>query len=369
MSSFFNVSNKLKDYSVTIGDKNIPKESLFSFEVSYTIHSPMLHGKLVFTDSFDLDMFLNWNDVSVKLKYTDTFDESVEKEFSIVNINEIDNGNKEKIFSIDIQDKFSYILSKSFKCKSFNSNPKDALLYYIDSLGLQDVKTDFTTNNDKFNFVIPNYKNNLESFLFEFHKYGYYFYQNKDTLILKTIDEVSPNILPLNGEFIDQTDNQLYANFIYDIDVYQFNKNKTPPLTRACAYNIQKKKMNYAEFNSIEEYSINDDKTNIQEQLNIKDLYQTHLDFNQNKNDMRESFFNQNQITIAVNGYSKNDLHQIYDINLKGNKSYIDGVTRGNVVIGGKYVSTKITDKIASDSMIQKITLNRVDRVKKDSNE
>lgn len=43
----------------------------------------------------------------------------------------------------------------------------------------------------------------------------------------------------------------------------------------------------------------------------------------------------------------------------------IDSQVSGNVVVGGKYISQTITDKMIGDSLIQKIELQRVDLTKK----
>ena len=80
--------------------------------------------------------------------------------------------------------------------------------------------------------------------------------------------------------------------------------------------------------------------------------------------EMKDAFLSRANIEIVVNGYAQNDLNQIYELQLKGNKSTSDGQSKGNLIIGGKYVSYKLIDKIVADTMVQKIMLYRADLTK-----
>jgi len=366
MSNFFNAANKLKSYSVTIGSTKLIPEVIISVELSYTNKSPKVDCTLIFDDLYEMNMQEDLKTAEVVIKYMDIFDEEVDKTFVILDVDELPTSKNNKILKMELQDKFSYVLSRSYKAKSFTGNPKTALEEYLTELGINDYhELDLTDNSDSFGFVIPGHQDNLTSFETELGKYGYYFYQTKDKIALKTIDELKPSSLEENGDFIQQTDNQLYKNIIHDIKAQHGKKSNTPPKTRAVAFDISIKKFVYEELNDMDEYSLNDDTANPQSEDGVRDVYQTTLNFDQTKYKMREQFLSQNQCEIAVNGYFKNDLNQIYNLKLAGNKSTADGLAKGNMVLGGKWISTKVVDKIVGDSMVQKITLNRADTVKK----
>jgi hypothetical protein len=365
-SNFFNVSNKLKSLSVSIGTVELVKEVIVSLELSYSNNSPVVECTLILDDLYEMNAQEDLKKSEVLIKYKDIFDAELEKKFVVLNVDEIHSTPNTKNLKIELQDKFSYTLSKSYLSKSFTSNPVLALEEYLVQLGINDYhELDFTKNTDSFGFTIPFHQDNLTSFMDEFDKYGYYFYQTKNKIVIKTISELQPSLLEENGVFIQQTDNQLYMNIIYDIYVKHGSKSNTPPKTRAVAYDISAKKVQYKELNNMDEYVLNDDTTNMQELTGTRDYYQRVLNFDQTKHLMREDFFAQNQCIIAVSGYIKNDLHQIYELKLAGNKSTSKSITDGNAILSGKWVSTSVVDKIVGDSLVQKITLNRVDAVKK----
>lgn len=95
------------------------------------------------------------------------------------------------------------------------------------------------------------------------------------------------------------------------------------------------------------------------------DVYQTTLNFDQNEYNIREKFVSQNSCIIAVNGYIDNGVNQIYNLQIAGNKSSSKLIADGDLNLNGKWVSTKVVDKIVGDSLVQKITLNRSDKIGK----
>lgn len=367
MNSLFNAANKLKTYNVKINDNDIFSDYVLTFDIEYSNNTPVVNGKFVFKDMFDINQTVSWDEAIVSLSYIDLFEESFNKEFRVISVKEETNEKAEKLVEMKLQDTFSYTLQKSFVSKSFYSNPKEALIIYLKELNITDYEFDLTENNEKFYFTIPENQNNLISFLQEFHKFGYCFYQTKNKICLKSVKDLEPKNLPLNDEedYVDVSANQLKYNLIRDIYSEHHDREKTPKTTRALAYNILTKRMEYSEFNNVDEYSLNDDQTNIQDTIGRRDVYQTHLNFEQHKKEMKESFFKQNSTTIVINGYAKNDINQIYSLRLKGIKSNKESIDKGNVTIGGKYISVKVVDKIFLDFMIQQVVLQRADFTKR----
>lgn len=368
MINVLNLTNTLNNHGVNIGGTDLIKEVIYSAEIMYTNNSPKVLCELTLLDLYALNMLLDWKDSLVKITYTDVFNESFEKEFKILNVKERISDENEKILTLELQDVFSYTLENSYTTKSFTGNVVDALTDFISELGLSNHDIDFTTSDAELNFAVPLHMNNLEFFEKEIQKYGFVMYQTKDKIFLKSYDDLTPSLLEENDPgkpYLNATSNQMYKNRIHEILPQHNQRNNTPPISRGIAYDITKKKMVYEEANSIDELVLNTNTNNLQETIGKRDLYQTHLNFDDLRLKMKNSFMEQHEMVIIVNGYYKNDLNQLYELELRGNKSTSDLHSMGDMILGGHWVSHKITDKIIGDKLIQKITLHRADMVKK----
>lgn len=370
-SNIFNAANRLKTYKIEVGAVLLVYETVLSFEQVFSNLTPKITGTLVFKDMYDMNLFLDWNETTVKVTYIDIFDEDVKKEYKIIGINEEITSKNEKVTTLKLQDTQSFIIEHCFYSRAFKGNVVNAFTEYFDELGLT-VEKELTSVSEEINFVVPKNKNHLEWIIFELNKFGLVFYQDKKKIYIKHIDEIKPSALPSNGadKYTDGATNQLYKNKIYDLEVLYKNRENTPSISRAIAYDILQKKMVYSDqenvkLNELTEYSLNSDDFNLQADLGVKDVYQTHLNFDESRLNQREMFMDQNTIIIVVNGYSKNDINQVYDISLKGLVNSTDSQNKGNLILGGKYIAYKITDKIIGDCLMQKITLKRADMVKK----
>jgi len=359
----FTAANKLKDYSITIGGTELVKEVLISTEIAYNNQSPKVLGKIVIDDLYDLNHQIEWDASTVEVKYMDLFDTEVKKEFVILHISEIYDDKNDKSFVIELQDTFSYKLEHSYLCKSFTGNIITAIEDYISELDLGDYSTDFSAfDGTDEGFVIPQHINNLEAFLIELNKHGFTFYQTKTDVVIKSIDDLAPGELPDNGdEYLNETDNKLYMNRIVEMH-NTFNKRlNVPPKTKAVAYDVLTKILEEDESNEISAWTLNSDTTDPQDTTGTRTRYQIHLDFAQNTREMKDQFISRSEIEIITNGYGDNDLNEIYELKLKGNKSTTETQTQGNKLITGKYISAGVVDKIIADTLIQKITLVRCD--------
>lgn len=369
MNNLFSAANKLKSYTINIGGTILNKEAIISSEVAYTNNSPKVICSLVIKDLHDLNLIHDWKTINVIITYVDIFDEDVEETFIIKDISEEQNDRYEKFLYLELQDIFSYKLENSFLSKSFKTNAIDALKKYITHLGIDSYKeVEFSNSSKVLNFTVPENINNLEWFMLELNKYGFKFYQTKDKICVKSYEDLIPSNLSENNPgklYLDETSNQLYMNKIYDSKMDHLKRECKPDITRYLAFDINTKTIKYDESNNIDELLLNDDDYNILDSSGKKDYYLTHLDFNQSKSMMKDNLLTTNEILIVVNGYKKNDLNQIYELKLRGNKSNTESQNKGNMILSGKWISQRVTDKIIGDSMVQKIILNRADMVKK----
>jgi hypothetical protein len=369
-----NAGNKLKSYSVKIGSIDLVKEVISSIEISFRNDVPVVLGRVVFNDLYDMNSQLVWRDVSVKVFYMDMFDKSVDMEFYITEIKEVYDDSFKKNYVLELQDKFSYTLGHSYLSKSFKADPVTALKKYIDELKLSSYKTDFDSISTTSEMVVPCHVDNLTFFLGEFYRRGYSFYQTKEKIVIKHIDKLRPKSLPENDPgkpYKNETDNQLYKNKITAMKTFFLRRDAIPAVTKSIAYNPAKKSMDSSTDNDNSAYYLSDDAFNLQNVTpgggfhGTKVITQSHLNFDQHRLVLKDSFVRQSEVEIVVNGYVKNDVNQIYELELKGNQAGGEQQAKGNTVIGGKYVSNTVMDKIVGDAIVQKIHLCRADLTKK----
>lgn len=369
-----NAGNKLKSYSIKIGNIDLVKEVISSIEISFRNDTPVVLGRVVFDDLYDMNSQVVWRDVSVKVFYMDMFDKSIDMEFYITEVKEVYDESFKKNYVLELQDKFSYTLGHSYLSKSFKADPVTALKKYIDELKLSSYKTDFDSISSSSELVIPCHVDNLTFFLGEFYRRGYSFYQTKEKIIVKHIDKLKPKSLPENDPgkpYKNETDNQLYKNKITAMKTFFLRRDAIPAVTKSIAYNPATKTMASSADNDNSAYYLSDDGFNLQNVTQgggfrgTKVITQSHLNFDQHRLVLKDSFVRQSEVEIVVNGYVKNDVNQIYELELKGNQAGGEQQAKGNTVIAGKYVSNTVMDKIVGDAIVQKIHLSRADLTKK----
>jgi hypothetical protein len=372
MSKIFKASNKLNNHNVIINTVGadpfkLITEVIISVEIETKNNTPVITGRLIVDDLYDLNSLVPWETSTITVEYTDLFEDNYAKNFVITKIIEgVDDAFK-KTFIIELQDTFSYKLSKSFLSKGFNSSLTTALKEYIKYLELDD-DLDIEDSLEFINFVVPKNISNLDFFVNELRNYGFIFYQNKTSIIVKSVANLAVSALPDNSDkiYLNETDNQYYKNKIIDLQVGFMNREDVDHKTRSIAFNNLTKTIDIDDTNDLSPYYLGDNNINLQETENIqdltslKDVTQSHLDFNKHLLNMHDSFNKQSTIEMIVNGYVINDINQIFELKLKGNLGTNTTQDAGNKIINGKYVSHTVVDKIIGDTLIQKIKLHRV---------
>lgn len=369
-----NAANKLKSYSVKIGSIDLIKEVITSVEMSFRNDTPIVLGRLVIDDLYDMNSQHVWRDVTVTVFYMDIYDKYVDMEFCITELKEVYDDSYKKNYVLELQDRFSYVLGHSYLTKSFNADPVTALKKYIDELGLSHYKTDFDTISSSSEMVVPAHIDNLTFFMGEFYRLGYSFYQTKEKIVVKHLDKLKPKLLPENDPgkpYKNETDNQLYKNKITAMKTFFMKRDAILPITKSVAYNPGAKIMVSSVDNDNSAYYLSDDPHNLQSVTQgggfhgTRMITQSHMNFDQHRLILKDSFVRQSDVEIVVNGYVKNDLNQIYELELKGNQAGAVQQSKGNTVINGKYISNTVMDKIVGDAIVQKIHLSRADLTKK----
>ena len=363
--NLFNRANKLKSFGISINGRELIRDTIISAEFVYKNDTPVITGNIVINDLYDYRSLFEWEDSTVVITFLDIFDGTFTKEFKVIRLNDNEYGQHRKSIDIDLQDSFSYKLDHSYLSKSYNNTITFAIQDFISHLGFEDSIIEISEVAESKYFTVPKNISNLNFFIFELEKYGYVFYQTRDGVYIKSQTDIDVENLEENGIFTDQTDNQIYKNLIHKIEVFNNNRDLIVPKTRSIAYNADIKSVNRYSFNDKTRYSLNDKIADIQISDGFKDVYQQHLDFGKHDKMIRESFLKQYNAEAVVNGYTKNNVNQIYDLLLRGNVANVDSKNAGTVSSSGKYISWKVVDKLIGDHFIQKIHLERADTKEK----
>lgn len=370
MSAIFNAANKLRHYDVSIGGISLVKECIISFEAAYHNNTPVVPGRLVFNDLYDMNRQVVWRDTTVKVYYMDIFDQSATKEFVVTGVNESSDTMGHKTLILSLQDKFSFVLQHCYLTKSFNSDPGTILNSYVSQLGLDQItgySADMSSISGNVAVVVPKSTNTLDYLLTEFYKRGYSWYQTKkNTTVIKYIDDIVPSSLPENDPgkpYKNETDNQLYKNKIIDIKTSFMNLDKIEPTTTAVAFDPSTKSVLKSGVSDVTSLSLSNDTVDLQSKFYTgnREVFQSTTNFDHQRMITKDSLMKQSEVQIVVNGYVKNDLNQLYELELRGNVSTADSQAKGNMVNNGKYVSSVVVDKMVGDTLIQKIHLGRAD--------
>lgn len=369
-----NAGTKVKSYGIKIGGVDLIKETIASIELSFRNDTPVVLGRLLIDDLYDMNSQVIWKDVVVKVFYMDVFDKFLDMECFITGITETYDEQFNKKYVIELQDKYSYKLQNSFLSKGFNTDLVSALKKYMEELGLTSYKTDFDAISKVEEFAVPKHIDNLTFFIMEFAKRGYTFYQTKEKIVVKHIDKLRPKQDLVENDpgkpFKNETDNQLYKNRISSMRTFFIKRKSVMPITKTFAYNPGSKSMVSTSDNDNSPYYLSNDPINLQTSsgggyTGVREIYQTHMNFDQHRLNMKESFMRQSEVEIICNGYIKNDVNQVYELELKGNPAGGEQQAKGNTVISGKYVSNTVMDKLVGDSLIQRIHLYRADLTKR----
>lgn len=360
-----NPANKLVSYEIKIGEIPIVSDAIASYEVKYCNDSPRILGNLIFDDLYDMNSQVDWNDILVEVSYSDLSEEITKHTFKVTSVKEYEHSIYKKAFILKIQDIFSYKLQHSFLSKGFNSTTSSALKKYIthvcgESIG--DLALNISDSEDKSVFTVPKNINNLDFFIDKLMQSGCTFYQTREGVFVKRLDEISASNLDEEVDvFTDETDNALYKNRVIASRISTFERNSIVPRMRSFAYNSSKKIISFYSKDDKTSFLMNDNDANIQDDVGYNDVYQQHLNFKEHDLAVRTSYLKQNELIIVVSGFYKNNVNKIITINLRGNTSTPDGQITGNIKVNGKYIVHCVHDKIIGDSLIQKLTIQRAD--------
>lgn len=390
LNAFATNTMKLKSLSIEVDDRKIEFDDLITFECTHNLFTFGIYGVVVFRDTYDIfnaKKVKITGQTKVKLVFADTFGKWYFKSFSVIDVENNEDG-RVKTVTLKLLDDFTYKLrttySNSLKTSRFNSDIVSVFKNVISQLGLntllnkEKIKTDFVSCDDRYSMIIPNGIALYDWFLQEFRKSNIRLWFDNFNLHCKElkITDLKINnkeIKDKNGGDIQVTytnDNQNY-DCVYHIREFekQFG-NKIVPFPKI-AVNRVVDKSHYTETINLDTFckeiilNKNDDFSQIQESsaMSVTHLSDT---LKAQKYDLFENYIQQNKMIIVVAGnlrdlnagsitntYFKNTTSQFRELQLSG-----------DVTSSGVYLIIEVTHKIVGDKFIDRAVLSRFDNPK-----
>lgn len=367
MIDLFGEANcKLKSLAVNLAGNDLELSTVKSLEFAYSNTRPIIRGQLYFEDLTDMNMTTDWSTSTIQITFIDLLDDLFTRTFHIINVEENKEEMSRKTFTLDFVDEFSYALSKSFISRSFNVPLNEAVLEIAADLGVSDIPhidIDFSEVPFDKPYITSKNLNSLTYFTRELYRNGYTFYQTKTGIFIKSLVDLIPSTLSTNGDFSDHPVNQHYMNRIQQHEVLQNNRTEVSPGSITIAYDPLTKQNNKILEDPLSSLRLNSKNVNLSDGVTPVEYLQSQLSSSQRSLDLKREYMDQNILNIYVSGYVKNDLNQIYNVQIKGNDTFIDSQMKGDELLSGKYISKLVQEKIILDSYIQKITLHRADQM------
>lgn len=386
----FGPQNKLKNYTINIGEINLPPEDIRSFEVKFERNNPRVFASLVIGDLIDINLQQDWEKSEVEVFYMDMFDNWTIRKYKILKIIENYTKKWKKTFNLLLQDTFSYTMQNIYISKGFKDTSITAAFNsFIENYNLKnllspmDLKYVIQDDENVLTFTIPKNENVLDFFIKKYADYGYSIFQLRDGLYVLNKELIDASNIDYDikkeDEYLTETDNQLYKNKVYDIKSVFLNRdimNEVPKIhTTYFDFETKRHKKFIKNVDTlISDITLNDNVFNFQEQIgnkiqikNITDNFGSIDTENSlsHENMIKEKYLKMSELEIIVSGYLYRNFNEIIKINIKGNIGSVESQQLGNIINSGYYLVTGIVDKIVGDTMLQKLYINRPDLQKK----
>ena len=366
ISIFAEPNCKLKSFKVKLNEFTLETSTIKSIEFAYSNTRPIVKGQIYLQDLNDLNMSIDWSTAIIQVTYIDLLDGMFTRKFHVVDVGEIKEDLSRKSFILDLVDEFSYAFSNSYISRSFNVPLNQAVLEIASDLGVDNVphvEMDFSSVPYTKPYITSKNTNSLSYFTRELYRQGYTFYQTKTGIHIKSMQDLIPSTLEINGKFSDHPTNQHYMNRIRFHDVLQNNRSGVSPSSTAITYDASTKQNKRITEDPLNSLRLNSRVVDLSNSTTSGEYLQSQLNNDQRQLDLKREYMDQNILIIYVSGYMKNELNQVYDVIIKGNDTFIESQMKGDELLSGKYVSKLIQEKIILDSYVQMITLHRADQM------
>lgn len=351
----------------------IINEWVLDHEVLYKRNDVKIIGYISIRDTIDLTAKIDLNKAKIQIYMIDIYENHCSRMFNITNFKE--EADTTKLINIKLQDDISYILENTYLSKSFNGKSRvSAIKEYFNELKITNLitsrklKMELEDDGDTSAFTIGRDDNALNVFQKLLKNVGFIMYQDREGLKIKKRDNLLPGKLETEKDiYKDAEFNNYYKNKIFDSEVILMDKEKANQIgkQKSLYFDYKTKSMKeYSDKEYLGQTSINKDGRDFRDTVGTKIHYQNKVDESGYKADVQEELLKMSQMIISVVGLIDRNINKVIQIEMLGNKSYVDGYMEGNVPTSGKYLVFSIIDKYLNGKYIQLLRLYRSDNQK-----
>lgn len=329
----------------------------------------VISGYIIVNNVMQLEKLLDFtNDIIITVRYIDLRNNFILRDFQVISIDKSTLGPRENI-KFNIQDRFSFVLSKTYKPRNFKDTSLSTILK--EYLSLVKVYNNITFEIEESPIIdyinITGNIDFLSSFRKESQKRGYLLYQTRKSIVFKKIENIFKNSENSKFKYADNIKDRNYLHKILEYYILPEDKNKT------------KSQGSSEYFDPVE------DKMKILNSYNASDIgissKENDIQFTQGKQlEKRPIISNEGIIGETLLNYIENNRIEMYsyldindldrfksiDVILSGVPQDKDTSITGNIKNSGKYTILSISDKFFSGfKCVSCVLLGRFDNPKK----
>lgn len=376
----FTETTILQRFSVKINDQEILNEDVLSLEIMFDYSKPFIQGTMVIKDSYGIsDLGIFDGNTRINVYCSDYYGEKFSRVFRVAGLANDEYNDRFKKYTFNLVDELYYALANTYISKSYTGNPVSAFGEFLTELQLDtymsenNITTDIDDyTGDDYSFVIPQNVSALDFFSDEFKRLGLRFWQSRKTLHIKNVVIKDLDHVQVNGEnakFSNNTDNDKYGFKIHDFRMKIGNllsANLVKPIVQHQAFNINTKTIDTTTNNLEDVYSDmtlnNLDMSGVQHTSGQRYDVDAGVFSGKQKLELEDTYLGYNILEVVVPGnVGFTDVCKKAEVVLKGNPLVNTSAIEGDVVFGGDYFISKVSDRYIGDKMIQKLVLNRID--------
>lgn len=381
--SLFDLASSMRSIKVSVNGKEVLEENIMDIEIHWNTAMEVQASMILKDNEEILASFKDFHKVVVTIFVTDLTDETMSRDFYIAHMVEArgeEDNTKTLVFNMI--DTVSYTLKNSYISKGYSGRTLKAIIedlfeiFKINSLiDEKYIKLNIADSGVVYDAIVVPQDRSVYSFLeFQLNQEGSLMYQNKTSIEINNIDNIYPKTLTKDDkkDFKEDVENVNYGYKILEFSAEYSSAydNLKLPAKTTFMYNAETKTMkklsanvgeiweNIKTTDTDEKYVQGTDLINGGARYHIKEVNSPLKEL------AKETYFHyieNTSVEIFVNGnINGNKLLEKRGATFKGSSLHVEGMTEGNVILGGDYIVLSIHDKILGNKMIQKILIGRV---------
>lgn len=370
MKEALNHTSVLKSLNIKIDDVNVGVEDLVQLELYWDADRISVSGNLMIKDNIDLLNSVKPNNNTIVTLYAvDNTGYVFTKKFRTLQFDIVKEDKKFNTINIKLLDVLTFnmrntFISKGYANASIEDVFKDYLKNYLDNPFYKE-EMQYSNTPKKDFIVVPNDRSFFDFFKDYLHRDGYHMFQFRNTISIVKNTDVLPESLETSADVLSElyylSDHpfKIHEHSLKINDTMQLLENA--PMTKTIKFNVSKTpitqetmvnpdvELNWSDVDYIKTKGIKNNLHSISSQEQTIDNF--------NKNLMQNS-----ELELVLTGNLNNTkLNTNYEVVFNGNVFHKQGQNEGDIRTSGLYTVKRITDKIVSGKIVQKVNLVRAD--------